>query len=211
MQKEYLNGRMKEMWLLRILLVIALLLPYINCYKLGKYYNFQSLSQSGKPAITKNAGLLNPIQNYVNKQKLTQTDLNNFEKNNKDNNKQNKSASTARNENYNDYILASALSPKDKKISDIDTEIVYLKAKIITLEVDREEVKVAIKQFESDMSKCTSKTDQQELSAKLSTKETYLNIFNSLTQEIVAKETRINFLASQMNGINLPSSSDDGK
>jgi hypothetical protein len=142
MQKEYLNGRMKEMWLLRILLVLALLLPYINCFKLGKYYNFQSLSQSGKPAMTKNAGLLNPIQNYLNKQKLTQTDLNNIRKNKLDNNKQNKSASTARNENSHDYILGSEVSHKDKKISDIDTEIVDLKAKIITLEVDREEVKV---------------------------------------------------------------------
>ena len=58
------------------------------------------------------------------------------------------------------------------------------------------------------MSKCTSKTDQQELSAKLSTEKT---IYNSLTQEIVGDKTRINFLASQMNGINLPSSSDNGK
>jgi hypothetical protein len=119
------------------------------------------------------------------------------------------------NEKSNDDILGSELSPKDKNIIDIDTEkvnlkkkIIALEAKIITLEVKREEVEVAIKQIENDMSKCTSKTDQQELSAKLSAEE---NIYISLTQEIAADQTRINFLASQMNGINLPSSSDRGK
>jgi predicted nucleic acid-binding Zn-ribbon protein len=115
---------------------------------------------------------------------------------------------TELNEKSNDDILGSELSSKDKKFRDIETEIVDLKAKIITLEVKREEVEVALKQIEGDMFECTSKTDQQELSAKLSTKETYLN---SLTQEIVAKETRINSLTVQMNGIILPSSSDNGK
>ncbi len=134
--------------------------------------------------------------------------VNEDDNNIKKNNINNKSASIARNENSHDYILGSELSPKDKKNSDIDTEIVGMKAKITKLEVKREEVKIAIKQIERDMSKCTSKTDQQELSAKLSTEKT---IYNSLTQEIVADITRINFLASQMNGINLPSSADRGK
>jgi len=154
--------------------------------------------------ITTGSKIRNQTMSTLSNIPLVNVDDNNIKKNNINN----KSASTARNENSHDYILGSELSQKDKKISDMDIEIVDLKAKIITLEVDREEVKVTIKQIENDMSKCTSKTDQQKLSAKLSTKETYLN---SLTQEIVAKETRLNFLASQMNGINLPSSSDRGK
>ena len=45
---------------------------------------------------------------------------------------------------------------------------------------------MAIKQIESDIGKCTNKTELQQLSAKLSTKE---NIYNSLTQEIVAENS----------------------
>ena len=44
---------------------------------------------------------------------------------------------------------------------------------------------MAIKQIESDIGKCTNKTELQQLSAKLSTKE---YIYNSLTQEIVAQK-----------------------
>ena len=54
---------------------------------------------------------------------------------------------------------------------------------------------------------CASKTELQQLSAKLSTKE---NIYNSLTQEIVAAKTHINSLTLQMNSINLPFASDNG-
>ena len=66
---------------------------------------------------------------------------------------------------------------------------------------------MAIKQIESDIGKCTNETELQQLSAKLSTKE---NIYNSLTQEIVAEKTHINSLTVQMNSINLPFSSDNG-
>ena len=105
--------------------------------------------------------------------------------------KKNKSTSTALNEKSHDYILGSELSPKENIISDIETEIIDLKAKISKLEVKRKEergkrkeVEMAIKQIESDIGKCTNKTELQQPSAKLSTKE---YIYNSLTQEIVAQ------------------------
>ena len=85
----------------------------------------------------------------------------------KKNNIKNKSASTARNEKSNDYILGSALSPRDKNIIDIETEKVDLKAKIIALEamiskleVKREEVEMAMKQIESDIGSCTVQVRQ---------------------------------------------------